>query len=235
MSCLSWNCRGLGHPRTVQVLLDLVRSKKPDFIFLMETLCSREKLEILKFKLGFNNLFTVDKVGRSGGLALYWNSSHNVRLMKFGRNFIDVQVENANSRTWRCTRFYGFPETSKRRDSWELLRSLSSISSLPWVCIGDFNDLLHNSEKRGRCQHPNWKLQGFRAAVSDSGLVDLGMEGYQYTCERSRGTVDWVEERLNRALVSSTWLSLFSKASVVSLEVMCSDHLPIFLDPSSHH
>ena len=101
----------------MQVLLDLVRSKKPDFIFLMETLCSREKLENLKFKLGFNNLFTVDKVGRSGGLALYWKSSHNVRLLKFGRNFIDVRVENADSRTWRCTGFYGFPETSKRQDS----------------------------------------------------------------------------------------------------------------------
>ncbi|KAH9708700.1 reverse transcriptase domain-containing protein [Citrus sinensis] len=184
---------------------------------------------------GSKNGLVVGPVGRSGGLALYWNSSHNVRLLKFGRNFIDVQVENADSRTWRCTGFYGFPETSKRRDSWELLRSLSSISSLPWVCIGDFNDLLHNSEKRGRCQHSNWKLQGFRAAVSDSGLVDLGMEGYQYTWERSRGTVDWVEERLDRALVSSTWLSLFPKASVVSLEAMCSDHLPIFLDPSSHH
>ncbi|KAH9786028.1 reverse transcriptase domain-containing protein [Citrus sinensis] len=141
---------------------------------------------------GSKNGLAVGPMGRSGGLALYWNSSHNVRLMKFGRNFIDVQVENADSRTWRCTGFYGFPETSKRRDSWELLRSLSSISSLPWVCIGDFNDLLHNSEKRGRCQHPNWKLQGFRAAVSDSGLVDLGMEGYQYTCERSRDCMEVV-------------------------------------------
>ena len=149
----------------------------------METTCSREKLESLKVKLSFDNLFNMDKVGRSGGLALYWKSPHNVRLLKFGRNFIDVRVENADSGTWRCTRFYGFPETSKRRDSWELLCSLSSLSSLPWVCIGDFNDLLHNSEKRGGCQHPNWKLKGFRDAVSDPGLVDLSMEGYQYTWE----------------------------------------------------
>ena len=103
------------------------------------------------------------------------------------------------------------------------------------MCIGDFNELLHNSEKCGRCQQPNWKLKGFRAAVSDSGLVDLGMKGYQYTWERSRGTVDWVEKRLDRALASSTWLSFFPKARVVSLEAMCSDHLPIFLDPFSHH
>ncbi|XP_015385121.1 uncharacterized protein LOC107176741 [Citrus sinensis] len=57
------------------------------------------------------------------------------------------------------------------------------------------------------------------------------MDGYQYTWERSRGTVDWVEERLDRALASSAWISLFPKARVLSLEAMCSDHLPIFLDP----
>ena len=44
-----------------------------------------------------------------------------------------------------------------------------------------------------------------------------------------------MEERLDIALVSSTWLSLFTNASVVSLEAMCSDHLPIFLDHSSYH
>lgn len=38
MSTLFWNYRGLGDPRTVQVLLDLVQMKKPMFVFLMETI-----------------------------------------------------------------------------------------------------------------------------------------------------------------------------------------------------
>ena len=67
---LSWNCRGLGHPWIVQVLIDLVRCKKPSIIFLMETLCSKNILESIKLKLGFDGLFVVDCVGRSGGLAL---------------------------------------------------------------------------------------------------------------------------------------------------------------------
>ena len=33
MSCLSWNCRGLGYPRAIPFLSDLVRDCKPDFIF----------------------------------------------------------------------------------------------------------------------------------------------------------------------------------------------------------
>ena len=94
MSCLSWNCRGLGHPRTVQVLVDLGKTKKPDFIFLMETLCHRDKLEWLKIKLGYVGLFIVKKVGRSGGLAFLWKTNYRVNLIKFGRTFVDLAVEN---------------------------------------------------------------------------------------------------------------------------------------------
>ena len=71
MSCLSWNCCGLGHQRTVQVLMDSVKSKNPSFIFLMETLCCRDKLAAIKAKLGYEGLFVVEKVGQSGGLAFF--------------------------------------------------------------------------------------------------------------------------------------------------------------------
>ena len=232
MSCLSWNCRGLGHPRTVQVLADLVKQYNPAFIFMMETLCHRDKLEKIKIQLGYAGLFVVDKVGRSGGLALFWKPNFIVQLIKFGKTFIDVAVQNPEGKCWRVTGFYGFPETSRRRASWRLLRSLALVSPLPWVCIGDFNDLLHSSEKRGKLAQPTWKLHGFQEAVLESGLFDLGMVGYPFTWERSRGSDEWVEERLDRALASNPWIHLFPKAKVCSLEASCSDHLPIFLDPS---
>ena len=62
------------------------------------------------------------------------------------------------------------------------------------------------------------------------------MEGYPFTWERSRGTVDWVEEWLDRVFVSAEWLNLFSRVKVTSLEASCSDHLLIFMDlnPIAH-
>lgn len=66
--------------------------------------------------------------------------------------------------------------------------------------------------------------------MSDAGLVDLGMKGYQFTWERSRGTDAWVEERLDRVFATTAWCSLFPMAKVWSLEATCSDHLPILLD-----
>ena len=232
MSILSWNCRGLGQPRTVHVLTDLVKHKKPSFVFLMETLCYRNQLECLKNKLGFENMFVVDRVGRSGGLALLWDGNYEAHLIKYATNFVDIEIRRAGMGHWRMTGYYGYPESARRWESWDLIRYLATISSLPWICLGDFNDLLLNYEKRGSRAHPNWKLRSFREVVADAGLVDLRMEGYPFTWERSRGTEEWVEERLDRAFANTTWCGLFPKAKVWSVEATCSDHLPIFVDPN---
>ncbi|XP_031125428.1 uncharacterized protein LOC116027784 [Ipomoea triloba] len=56
--------------------MDLVSSKKPDFIFLMETKVGRAHAERLRVKLGFDGLLYVDSVGLSGGLALFWRSNN---------------------------------------------------------------------------------------------------------------------------------------------------------------
>ena len=113
-----------------------------------------------------------------------------------------------------------------------LLRHLANSSSLPWVCLGDSNDLLSSAEKRGNRAHPNWKFNWFCEVVFDAGFVNLGMEGYQFTWERSRGTDAWVEERLDRVFATTAWCNLFPMVKVWSLEATCSDYLPILLDPN---
>ena len=104
-------------------------------------------------------------MGRNGGLALLWKALSSVNLLKYANNFIDTDVEVLELGKRRLTGFYGFPEPSRRRESWDLLRLLSRKSALPWVCIGDFNDLLAVNEKRGRIAHPNWKLVGFQMSA----------------------------------------------------------------------
>lgn len=42
MSCFSWNCRGLGNPRAVLTLRELVKTHKVDFVFLFETLAHQK-------------------------------------------------------------------------------------------------------------------------------------------------------------------------------------------------
>ena len=117
MSTLSWNCRGLGNPRTIQALKGLVMDLKPNFIFLMETLLIRPKLEHLQKQLGYEGMFVVDCRGHSGGLALLWKERGWVKLLKYSRNFIDVQVTSQSWATWHLTGFYGAPERARRKES----------------------------------------------------------------------------------------------------------------------
>ncbi|XP_073131315.1 uncharacterized protein [Henckelia pumila] len=206
-----------------------MRTHKPDVIFLIETLVHVNKLEEIRSKLGFDFVFGVDRIGPSGGLGVFWKANINCSITNFSRNHIDMEIEDVHKGKWRLTGIYGFPERDRRRASWDFLRTLHARSSLPWACIGDFNDLLSNEEKRGRLAHPTWCIRGFQEVVTECGLNDLHMEGYPFTWVKSKGTADMIEERLDRDLVSQTWLDIFPEAKLENLIAPISDHTPLCL------
>lgn len=87
---------------------------------------------------------------------------------------------------WRYTGLYGCPECQRRRESWHILRSLAAISQLPWCIIGDFNNIMYDHEKKGGRKRDNMLLEGFKEAVQDSRLIDLGSVDNEFTWEKSR-------------------------------------------------
>ncbi|XP_019161998.1 PREDICTED: uncharacterized protein LOC109158536 [Ipomoea nil] len=218
----------------VQVLADLVRSKRPSVVYLIETFVDKQRMETIRVHLGFDCVFTVDADGHSGGLALLWNNTVDLRVTGYSSNHVDTEVRlDVGSPCWRFTGFYGYPQRQRRREAWDLLRSLSVRSRLPWAVMGDYNDLLDQFEKRGRFPHPEWLINGFREAVADSGLQDVPFGGHQYTWVKSRGTDRMLEEKLDRILSSDGWLDLFGGVRALSLTVPYSDHRPLMLTPVS--
>ena len=49
------------------MLMDLVHTKKPHFVFLMETLLAKEKMDHIRQRLGYEGSFVVGSLGHSGG------------------------------------------------------------------------------------------------------------------------------------------------------------------------
>ncbi|VFQ82721.1 unnamed protein product [Cuscuta campestris] len=229
MSIISWNCRGLGNLRTVQEVAELVFAKKPDFVFLMETKGARDKAEVLRVKIGFEGLLAVDSVGTSGGLALLWRSNRSVNLISYSRFHVDVMVSLGGALPWRLTGFYGNPRRDLRQTSWDLLRSLKVRSSLPWVAISDFNAVCASSEKRGGQPQPLSLISAFNSTLEECGLFVPGMQGYPFTWERGRGTENWVEERLDRAVSTCEWRMLHPHACVTNQPMRTSDHSALVL------
>ncbi|XP_074351494.1 uncharacterized protein LOC141690607 [Apium graveolens] len=145
----------------------------------------------------------MDAQGHSGGLALFWKNEGGCEV-KGGKR-------------------------EKRQESWNLLRELANKSDLPWCIIGDFNDMMSTDEKRGGRPHPFNLLQGFIEVVNECGLVDLGFVGEKYTWERSRGKLNWIQERLDKGLANRAWSDLFPQEEVQVMEMATSDHLPLYL------
>ncbi|XP_019189974.1 PREDICTED: uncharacterized protein LOC109184427 [Ipomoea nil] len=168
MSTLSWNCRGLGNPRTVREIEDMVSYKKPDFVFLMETKVSRDHVERLRIKLGFDGLFCINSSGLSGGLALLWRANNTARLMSYSKNYVDVEVSIPGFDKWRMTGFYSFSQKGQRRDSWDLIRTLAGRSDLPWMPMTGY-PFTWEKEKGT----PNWIEESWREKVPDASVQNI--------------------------------------------------------------
>ena len=140
---------------------------------------------------------------------------------------IDVVVDQGMDDTWRITSSYGNHDSASQEDSWSLLRDLSYHFSLPWVCIGDFNEIPRAEEKQGWLDRPERQMQGFQDALDYYGLK--GYNGFPFTwCNHRLGHHNvWV--RLDRGVASVDWLLKFPTTRVHHLEAFHSDHRPILL------
>jgi exonuclease III len=72
MSCLSWNCRGLGNATTIKELRELARRVASSVLCVQETQVPKARVKQLKTTLGFDFAFAVSSCGRSGGLGIFW-------------------------------------------------------------------------------------------------------------------------------------------------------------------
>lgn len=78
MKILSWNTRGLGNPRGIRTLRELIKKEDPNVLFIQETRLIAHAMEKCKLRLGFVNCLSVSCVGYSEGLALFWKQEINL-------------------------------------------------------------------------------------------------------------------------------------------------------------
>lgn len=101
---------------------------------------------------------------------------------------------------WMFTGFYGNPDQTQRETSWKLLTHLSSLIPSEWLCIGDFNEIVAQSEKVGGRTRSETQMENFRAALRECELQDLGYKGPRLT---------WRNKRESDALSKNVWIGLW--------------------------
>ncbi|KAK7268634.1 hypothetical protein RIF29_21336 [Crotalaria pallida] len=116
------------------------------------------ELQVLHFMKGLNGFFAIDCIGHASavnlvqvaGLTILWGSRLNVDVGSSSLHHIDLMVIVPDLNERLCvTCLYGYAEANEKFKFWDLLTSFSKAATLPWLTIGDFNQVLRPEDKLG--------------------------------------------------------------------------------------
>ena len=83
---------------------------------------------------------------RGGGLALYWRNSIDLSIDTFSKNYIDAIINKGKEDSLDSTVIQSLTSIFESRN---MLRQLNNKFCLPWLCAGDFNEIVQSFEKLG--------------------------------------------------------------------------------------
>jgi hypothetical protein len=192
---------------------------------------TEEEMDRFRWSLNMPTLFAVGCKGRSGGLALFARKGVDVQLRWKGRYHIDVDVVGESGNKWRFTGVYGESKSGMKENTWKLIRTLSGQSDLPWLCMGDFNEILFSHEKEGGPARAPGCMDAFRQALEDANLADLGFVGDAFTWRNNWHVAGgYTRERLDRAVANVGWRCMFPLYRIINGDPCHSDHRPVIAE-----
>jgi hypothetical protein len=225
------NWRGLGNGPTVRALLDFKKREDPDVLFLSKTKLSEDRLEWWRWKLEMPNMVGKSCDGHSGWLALFWKNSVNLKAGLKSKYHIDAEITEEDGFVWRFTGIYGEPKSDAKEITWRLLRNIKHHSDKPWLCAGDFNEILLACEKEGGAARPQIYMDRFKEALEDCALHDLGFVGDPFTWRNnSSDSTKYIRERLDRACATQEWCGYFPAYKVIHGDHRNSDHRLLIIE-----
>ena len=183
----------------------------------------------LAISIGFPEHVIVGATGKAGGLCLFWSNAIDVQVLEFDSRTIAITVRDEFC-LWSLIGFYGPPYQAKRRKAWCNLNALLRSLNGPWMCFGDFNCVVSESEKQGGVRGSPSTPTFLKDLLFDLEAVDLGYSGNQFTWWNKRWGKGAIRERLDRAISNPSWRLAFPKAIVLHLGAINSDHAPLLID-----
>ena len=182
--------------------------------------------------LPFDGSITTDIIGYVGGLWILWKSEEvEILPLSSTKQEIHVTVKVCSSNlTWLLSTIYASLRLAERRILWENLKTVAHLHNLPWLMLGDFNEVLYDDDKFGG-NHVNLnKALEFKDCLDECNMVDLGFVGPKFTWTNRKPISSLILERIDRCFANLVWRILYPEALVTHLPRTFSDHCPVLIE-----
>ena len=176
INVLTWNCRGVLNPCFRRALHDLLQINNPAILILTETRLGGERAAALARSFPFDGFLCTKTIEFAGGIWMLRNSAAvEVEHLCSTEQEIHVSVKVYNSKyVWLLLAIYASPRRAEHRLLWENLFVIAGLHNLPWVMVGDFNDIIVCEEKWGG-NIPNFgRIAEYRPCINSCNMIDLG-------------------------------------------------------------
>nr|GEW49590.1 RNA-directed DNA polymerase, eukaryota [Tanacetum cinerariifolium] len=202
MNCLSLNIQGIGSKAKKEWIRELNIKHKVNFLTLQETKMysiSAMDVKLLWGNYNFDHVFS-EVVGNSGGILCTWDSNvfHKEQHI-ISDNFVALYgTWNPNKAKLLMIFIYAPQSTTGKRSLWSYITSLITRWNGDCMVMGDFNEVRCMEDRMGSV----FNVQGaneFNNLFSNSGLVEVQLEGYSFTWSHPSATK---MSKLDRFLVT---------------------------------
>ena len=150
MKMIAWNCQGAGNEMFRAHAYELHRRHRPNILIIIKPHIAEAQAQGVIDTLPYSHSSRVDPAGFSGGIWLLWNEgpSFSVEIITCSEHSIHALIKvHSPSLSFLFTAVYAPPQFNRRKPFWDYLQNLAVNISLPWLLLGDFNDMISEEEK----------------------------------------------------------------------------------------
>ena len=182
MNILLWNCRGTLNVDFKRRIFEMTINHHPSIMVVMETRVGGDRATRIIEDLPFDGSIAIDTTDYAGGLWLLWKKEDvDVKLLSATEQEIHAFVKvRSSDLTWLIYAIYASPRSAERRILWENLKTVAHLHNLPWLMLGDFNEILSGEDKFGGNRVNVNKGLEFKECLDDCDMLYLGFAGPKY-------------------------------------------------------
>ena len=232
MNVLLWNCRGALNQDFPRRIFEMAINHRPAIFVVTETRVGGDRAAKIIDGLPFDGSITTDTISYAGGLWILWKSEE-VEILPLSSTEQEIHAivkVRSSDISWLLSAIYASPRLAERRILWDNLKTVAHLHNLPWLMIGDFNEVLSDDDKFGG-NHVNLnRALEFKDCLDKCNMVDLGFTGPKFTWTNRRPISSLILERIDRCFANPVWRILYPEALVTHLPRTFSDHCPVLIE-----